>query len=60
MKTELLIQMEGCNPSGERRLLLVGATNRPEVGCCGVLRAVRAVSRVHLWSAPPGRVLNFI
>mmetsp|Transcript_14478 Transcript_14478/g.39206 ORF Transcript_14478/g.39206 Transcript_14478/m.39206 type:complete len:493 (-) Transcript_14478:596-2074(-) len=30
MKTEMLVQMEGCNPSGERRVLLVGATNRPE------------------------------
>lgn len=33
LKTEMLIQMEGCDPaSGERRVLLIGATNRPEVG----------------------------
>lgn len=32
LKTELLVQMEGVNPSGsESRILLVGATNRPEV-----------------------------
>ncbi len=28
----MLVQMEGCDPnSAERRVLLVGATNRPEV-----------------------------
>ena len=32
LKTELLVQMEGVNPSGaDTRILLVGATNRPEV-----------------------------
>lgn len=32
LKTEMLIQMEGCDPSSaDRRVLLVGATNRPEV-----------------------------
>jgi hypothetical protein len=32
LKTELLVQMEGCDPaSTARRVLLVGATNRPEV-----------------------------
>lgn len=32
LKTELLVQMEGVNPSGtQNRILLVGATNRPEV-----------------------------
>ena len=31
LKTELLVQIEGCSPSStERRLLIVGATNRPE------------------------------
>jgi len=31
LKTELLVQMEGCDPSAaERRILLIGATNRPE------------------------------
>ncbi|KXZ44405.1 hypothetical protein GPECTOR_68g376 [Gonium pectorale] len=31
MKTEMLVQMDGCDPgSGERRLLVIGATNRPE------------------------------
>lgn len=32
LKTEMLVQMEGCDPnSADRRVLLVGATNRPEV-----------------------------
>lgn len=32
LKTEILVQMEGCDPnSADRRVLLVGATNRPEV-----------------------------
>jgi hypothetical protein len=32
LKTEMLVQMEGCDPSSSsRRVLLVGATNRPEV-----------------------------
>ena len=32
MKTEMLVQMDGCNPAlGSTRVLLVGATNRPEV-----------------------------
>ncbi|EIE23907.1 AAA-domain-containing protein [Coccomyxa subellipsoidea C-169] len=31
LKTEMLIQMDGCDPSAaDRRVLLVGATNRPE------------------------------
>ncbi|KAL0044511.1 hypothetical protein WJX82_010236 [Trebouxia sp. C0006] len=31
LKTEMLVQMEGCDPSSAaRRVLLVGATNRPE------------------------------
>ena len=31
LKTELLVQIEGCDPtSGERKVLIVGATNRPE------------------------------
>eukprot|EP00884_Botryococcus_braunii_P018707 jgi/Botrbrau1/551/Bobra.0010s0026.1 len=31
LKTEMLVQMEGCDPSSaDRRVLLVGATNRPE------------------------------
>ncbi|KAL3137273.1 hypothetical protein ABBQ32_006818 [Trebouxia sp. C0010 RCD-2024] len=31
LKTEMLVQMEGCDPnSADRRVLLVGATNRPE------------------------------
>lgn len=31
LKTELLVQMEGVDPSGQEcRTLLVGATNRPE------------------------------
>ena len=31
LKTEMLIQMEGCDPNtSDRRVLLIGATNRPE------------------------------
>ncbi len=31
LKTEILVQMEGCDPSSSsRRVLLIGATNRPE------------------------------
>ncbi|KAK9842695.1 hypothetical protein WJX74_000817 [Apatococcus lobatus] len=31
LKTEMLVQMDGCSPdSAERRVLLVGATNRPQ------------------------------
>ena len=40
LKTELLVQMEGVDPSGQDcRILLVGATNRPE-------------ARTHLSSKP--------
>ena len=32
LKTQILVEMEGCDPnSADRRVLLVGATNRPEV-----------------------------
>jgi SpoVK/Ycf46/Vps4 family AAA+-type ATPase len=31
MKTELLTCMEGCGTTGDKRVLLIGATNRPEV-----------------------------
>lgn len=32
LKTQILVEMEGCDPSSaDRRVLLVGATNRPEV-----------------------------
>ena len=38
MKTEMLVQMEGCDPtSTDRRVLLIGATNRPEVGHSGTV-----------------------
>jgi SpoVK/Ycf46/Vps4 family AAA+-type ATPase len=30
LKTEMLIQMEGCANAAGRRVLLIGATNRPE------------------------------
>lgn len=31
LKTEMLVQLEGCDPSAaDRRVLLIGATNRPE------------------------------
>jgi SpoVK/Ycf46/Vps4 family AAA+-type ATPase len=31
LKTEILVQMEGIDPSrADRRVLLIGATNRPE------------------------------
>lgn len=30
LKTEMLIQMEGCSNADGRRVLLIGATNRPE------------------------------
>ncbi|GAB4816920.1 hypothetical protein N2152v2_003966 [Parachlorella kessleri] len=45
LKTEMLVQMEGCDPnSADRRVLLIGATNRPEVGHNGriVGRGLRA------------------
>lgn len=39
LKTEILVQMEGIDPSrADRRVLLIGATNRPgELGVAGVL-----------------------
>lgn len=38
LKTEILVQMEGIDPSrADRRVLLIGATNRPgELGMAGV------------------------
>lgn len=39
LKTEMLIQMDGCDPSAaDRRVLLVGATNRPEVRPTAMLK----------------------
>ena len=47
LKTELLVQMEGCDPSAaDRRILLIGATNRPEV------RAARHSRSAGLRAAP--------
>lgn len=46
MKTELLVQMDGCDPAAaDRRVLLVGATNRPEV--CPRLNPVIAFLMTH-------------
>ena len=34
LKTELVVQMERCNPTAaHRHILVIGATNRPEVFC---------------------------
>ena len=49
LKTELLVQIEGCDPSDAgRRILLVGATNRPEeldeAARCATLRSWRLAS----------------
>jgi len=41
MKTEMLVQMEGCNPSGERRVLLVGVSQ--ELAFAGGLCTVRYI-----------------
>ncbi len=30
LKTELLVQLDGCGSNSEARILLVGATNRPQ------------------------------
>lgn len=30
MKTEFMVQLEGCHKSGDERILFVGATNRPQ------------------------------
>ena len=46
LKTELLVQMEGVDPSGQDcRILLVGATNRPEASGsrCFILSSVQLV-----------------
>ena len=46
LKTELLVQMEGCDPSAaDRRILLIGATNRPEA------RAAHLSHQVHVCTA---------
>jgi len=31
MKTEFLVQLDGANTVGEEKILIVGATNRPQV-----------------------------
>ena len=31
IKTEFLVQLDGCSTVGEERILIVGATNRPQV-----------------------------
>ena len=50
MKTELLVQMDGCNTSAQQcQLLLVGATNRPEV------RLVRDCCQPHTMTVSPVR-----
>jgi hypothetical protein len=46
LKTEMLVQMEGCDPSStSRRVLLIGATNRPEVSLGPVWPDRRAGAR---------------
>ena len=52
LKTEILVQMDGCDPSAaDRRVLLVGATNRPEVGRPAHACTCQALHPA--WNLPP-------
>lgn len=49
LKTEILIQMEGIDPSrADRRVLLIGATNRPEARRAGAAQGQRSWARLRL------------
>ena len=54
LKTELLVQMQGCGKgTADKRVLVVGATNRPQVRCRSQVMAVYSQmvnhQQLHLW-----------